>query len=120
MAEAGSPGDGEASFAPHTRALASQRKTNAPYALIFENETQSIRQGRFPVHIKFLGLHSKPIGMLNVGGFFDPFMAMLDHAAREAFLDDSYRDFLLVDGAPARLLDRLAAWQGPKPAQPAH
>lgn len=66
-----------------------------------------------------LGMHSKPIGVLNASGFFDPFIGMLDHAAHEAFLDSSYRDFLLVDDAPARLLDRLAAWRGPKPAQPA-
>lgn len=54
-----------------------------------------------------LGLHAKPIGLLNVGGFFDPLLAWIDRAVEEAFLKPQHRDLLLVADEPGRLLDRL-------------
>jgi uncharacterized protein (TIGR00730 family) len=56
-----------------------------------------------------LGLHSKPVGLLNVAGYFDGLLAWLDHAGREGFLRAKHRDLLLVDDEAERLLDRLAA-----------
>lgn len=55
-----------------------------------------------------LGLHSKPIGLLNVDGFFDPLLAWLGRAVDEAFLKPKHRELLLVADDPERLLDLLA------------
>lgn len=61
-----------------------------------------------------LGLHGKPFGMLNVAGYFDPLLAMLDHMVGERFLRDTHRAMVLVDDDPERLLDRMAAYTPPR------
>lgn len=57
-----------------------------------------------------LGVHTKPCGILDVDGFFAPLRAMLDDAVTAGFVHPAHRDMVLIDGAPAALLDRLAAW----------
>jgi len=54
-----------------------------------------------------LGFHEKPIGVLNVAGFFDPLLSFLDHAMNEGFLKPVHRHRLIVDADPAGLLKRL-------------
>jgi uncharacterized protein (TIGR00730 family) len=60
-----------------------------------------------------LELHAKPVGALDVGGFFGPLVAHLDHAANEGFIAPSHRDLLLVDEDLDRLLSRFETWQAP-------
>ncbi|MFN8496680.1 MAG: TIGR00730 family Rossman fold protein [Anaerolineae bacterium] len=54
-----------------------------------------------------LGLHEKPCGLLNVAGFYDPLLALVDHAVTEGFIRTRHREMLVVDDEPGRLLDRL-------------
>ena len=56
-----------------------------------------------------LGLHHKPIGILDVAGYYAPLLTFLDHAVASRFVRREHRDMLLVDPDPGRLLDRLAA-----------
>jgi len=56
-----------------------------------------------------LGLHHKPVGILDVGGYYASLLAFLDHAVASRFVRPEHRSQLLVDEDPARLLDRLAA-----------
>jgi uncharacterized protein (TIGR00730 family) len=60
-----------------------------------------------------LELHAKPVGALDVGGFFGPLFAYLDHAANEGFVSASHRGLLLVDDDLDRLLERFEAWTPP-------
>jgi len=60
---------------------------------------------------KQLGLHRKPIGLLDVAGYWRPLLAFLEHAVNERFLREEYLESLLVAGSPEALLDRLAADQ---------
>ena len=60
-----------------------------------------------------LELHAKPVGALDVGGFFGPLVAFLDHAEREGFVAPRHRDLLIVDDDLDRLLERFTAWQSP-------
>jgi uncharacterized protein (TIGR00730 family) len=62
-----------------------------------------------------LGLHNKPVGLLNVAGFFDPLLAWLDHAVGEQFLKPKHRQLLLIDNDPGRLIDRLLQQQPSPP-----
>jgi uncharacterized protein (TIGR00730 family) len=55
-----------------------------------------------------LGIHQKPLGVLNVGGYYDPMLAMADRAVTEGFVSAVRRDHLVVDDDETRLLDRLA------------
>jgi uncharacterized protein (TIGR00730 family) len=58
-----------------------------------------------------LELHAKPVGALDVGGFFGSLVAYLDHAADEGFVAPGHRDLLLVDDDLDRLLERFATWR---------
>jgi hypothetical protein len=60
-----------------------------------------------------LDLHAKPVGALDVAGFFGPLVAYLDHAEREGFIAPGHRDLLLVDDDLDRLLERFATWRPP-------
>lgn len=54
-----------------------------------------------------LGLHAKPIGLLNVNGYFDPMLAMMDHAVAEGFIKERYRSLVFDETNPAKLIARL-------------
>ena len=58
---------------------------------------------------KQLGLHRKPIGLLDVAGYWQPMLGFLQHAVNERFLRAEYLEDLQVEGSAAGLLDRLAA-----------
>lgn len=54
-----------------------------------------------------LRLHAKPIGLLNVAGFFDPLLSWLDRTVTDGFLRAEHRALLHVADEPERLLDGL-------------
>ncbi len=54
-----------------------------------------------------LGLHHKPVGLLNVAHYYDPFVACVDHAIMEGFIRSDHRRLMVVADTPARLLDDL-------------
>jgi uncharacterized protein (TIGR00730 family) len=57
-----------------------------------------------------LGLHAKPIGLLDPLGYFDLLLRFLDHAVDERFLRPEHRTLLLRERAVDPLLDAMAAW----------
>jgi uncharacterized protein (TIGR00730 family) len=60
-----------------------------------------------------LGIHRKPVGLVDVGGYWTGLLALLRHAVREGFVRPEYAALLLVEPAPEALLDRFAAWRPP-------
>jgi hypothetical protein len=54
-----------------------------------------------------LGLHAKPLGVLNVNGYYDALEALLDQAVRSRFLRAEHRAVLAVESEVGALLDRL-------------
>jgi uncharacterized protein (TIGR00730 family) len=60
-----------------------------------------------------LGIHRKPLGILNVAGYYDPLVALLDHAVAEGFVSAANRGNLIVDDDSIRLLERMAANRPP-------
>lgn len=60
-----------------------------------------------------LGLHRAPVGLLNVKGYYDPLLHMLDHMVQQGFLKAENRAMLLTDDEPDRLLDKMQAYQAP-------
>ncbi len=54
-----------------------------------------------------LGLHRKPCGLLNIEGYYAPFLAQIDHATRTRFIRPEHRAFLVVAEEANQLLDRL-------------
>jgi uncharacterized protein (TIGR00730 family) len=55
-----------------------------------------------------LGVHRKPCGLLNAGGFYTPLEAFIDQAVTEGFIKSVHRSIVVCDDDPARLLDKLA------------
>jgi uncharacterized protein (TIGR00730 family) len=62
-----------------------------------------------------LGLHAKPIGVLNVAGYFDPLLRLLDHAVAERFVRPSHLDLLVVSDDPESLASTLLLRTPPDP-----
>lgn len=60
-----------------------------------------------------LGIHDKPVGVLDVAGYWEPLRAMLDRAVEAGFVRPRHRAGLVWHDHPAALLDALAAWERP-------
>ncbi|MGA7779135.1 MAG: TIGR00730 family Rossman fold protein [Paraburkholderia sp.] len=60
-----------------------------------------------------LGYHQKPVAVLNIDGYYDPLIAMLEHTVQEGFMRQTYFDILQVDSDPAGLIARLRDYQPP-------
>lgn len=54
-----------------------------------------------------LGLHPKPIGILNTNGFYEPLLALFNNMIEEGFLKEIYRDMVLVSGDIFDLLEKM-------------
>lgn len=54
-----------------------------------------------------LGLHDKPIGLLDVAGYYGRMRPMLDHMVGEGFLKPQYREAIQLESDPHRLLELL-------------
>jgi uncharacterized protein (TIGR00730 family) len=59
-----------------------------------------------------LGLHQKPMGILNVGGYFDPLLALLDHAVAVGFVRPEHRALLCVSADHQAIVSELMARAG--------
>jgi hypothetical protein len=60
-----------------------------------------------------LGLHDKPLGLLDVDGFFQPLLACIDRMVDEEFLPGAYRDMLVVGSDIGEVVDRFVAYRPP-------
>jgi len=54
-----------------------------------------------------LGMHAKPVGVLNVGGYFDHLLALVEHAAVQGFIAPADRGVFVVAESPRDLLERM-------------
>jgi uncharacterized protein (TIGR00730 family) len=60
-----------------------------------------------------LGLHTKPVAVLDVGGLWTPLLVALDRLVAEGFVKAEHRAFLLSDTDADRLLDTMTDWRAP-------
>ena len=54
-----------------------------------------------------LGIHAKPVGVLNVGGFYDQLVGFLRHAQDQAFIKPEHGGLMMVESDPDTLVQRL-------------
>ena len=64
-----------------------------------------------------LGIERKPIGVLNVGGFYDGLLALVEHAIEEGFVPAQDRALILHAAEPAVLLDQIVNYEPPAPTR---
>lgn len=62
----------------------------------------------------YLGIHRKPVGLLNVAGYYDGLLAFIERAEADGFLNHVHRDLLVVRDTPEALLDALAEHEPPE------
>ena len=60
-----------------------------------------------------LGIHAKPLGVLDAAGFYGSLLGLLDHMVAEGFLRAQHRGVMHADDDPGRLLDRMESWTPP-------
>ena len=58
-----------------------------------------------------LGLHAKPLGLLNIAGFYDHLLTFLDQATARQFIKPKHRALLLTAEEPAALLEQMRQWK---------
>jgi len=64
-----------------------------------------------------LGLHSKPLGLLDVRDYFAALVAFLDHAVAERFMTVEHRELLVVEKRAEALLEAFRCWRPPARAK---
>lgn len=64
-----------------------------------------------------LGLHSKPTGLLNVNGFFDPLLQTIGNMVREGFLRSDHQNQIIVSSDIESLLEGMSEYQPPTVAK---
>ena len=62
-----------------------------------------------------LGIHTKPVAIYDVEGYWQPLLAMIDAMVDSGFTAASARDALVVASDPVELLELLAGWEPPRP-----
>ena len=62
-----------------------------------------------------LGLHNKPIGLLNVEGYFNPLLGLLEHAAAERFVRPEHLALIIVSDDPEGLASDILTHVPPSP-----
>lgn len=61
-----------------------------------------------------LGYHKKPIGVLNVNGYFDSLLTFLDEARESGFVSEEARNIVLSDDAAERLIGKMRQYTAPR------
>jgi len=61
-----------------------------------------------------LGLHDKPIGLLNTRNYFDPMMNLVEHTLNEGFIYAEHRTLLMCSSDPNELLAKLQSYEKPQ------
>src|ERR687896_2725700 len=60
-----------------------------------------------------LGLHSKPLGLLDVRGYYTQLAAFLDHAVAERFVTAEHREMLVVEQRAEAMIEAFKRWRPP-------
>ncbi len=58
-----------------------------------------------------LNIHNKPVGLLNINGFFDPLLEMLDRMKTDGYLSDFSMDLLLIDNEIEGLCEKMVRFE---------
>ena len=60
-----------------------------------------------------IGLHQKPVGLLNTLGYYDQLVKAIEYARKEGFIYDEHRSLFMCEQQPEQLLERLEHYNAP-------
>jgi uncharacterized protein (TIGR00730 family) len=66
---------------------------------------------------KILGYHNKPIVLLNVDGYYNPLLAMIEHGVQQHFIKPESRELYFVAGGVADAIEHVRSYVAPAPAE---
>ncbi|WP_068616665.1 LOG family protein [Paenibacillus tuaregi] len=58
-----------------------------------------------------IGIHAKPIGLLNINGYYDPLIELIKHSVKEGFSNESHLSLIRISDDPEALLDQMSEYQ---------
>lgn len=61
-----------------------------------------------------LGLHEKPCGLLNVGGYYNDLYRFLEQAVEQRFVKEEFRPMIMMDDSSIGLLERFSSYRAPR------
>ena len=61
-----------------------------------------------------LGMHDKPVGFLNINGYYDSLFNFLDHVLQEQFITSVFRQLILAADNPVDLIEKMGTFSHPK------
>ncbi len=60
-----------------------------------------------------LGIHRKPVALLNVNGFYDPLYHMVNHMTSQGFLKEVHRDMLIISSIASDIIKKMENYSAP-------
>lgn len=60
-----------------------------------------------------LGIHQKPIGLLNINNYYDTLITLFDQMTQEQFLQQRYANMTIIDSNPTYLLNKFRSFEAP-------
>ncbi len=60
-----------------------------------------------------IGIHYKPCGLLNINGYYNLLINLLDHMVEQQFLQEKYRTLAILASDPKTLIDKLYTYEPP-------
>lgn len=61
-----------------------------------------------------IGIHQKPIALLNVEGYYQPLTAMIQHGVSNGFIPGAHANLFIIESEPSALLDLMVDYEPPK------
>ena len=61
-----------------------------------------------------LGIHNKPVALLNVKGYYDPMVEMLNHMTTQGFLKEAHKDMFIISERPEFILEKMVNYAAPQ------
>jgi uncharacterized protein (TIGR00730 family) len=60
-----------------------------------------------------LGIHTKPCALLNISGYYDPLIALLEHSVEHGMIKPKHRDLLIIDTDPDNIIEQMENYEAP-------
>ena len=60
-----------------------------------------------------LGFHSKPVGILNINGYYDKLIEFIDNSISQKFIKEEHRQIFIVEKDPFLLIEKLKNYKAP-------
>ena len=61
-----------------------------------------------------LGIHRKPVGLMNVAGYYDPLIQFVNHAIEQGFIKSKHRQLIVIADEPETLIDLILRHKPPE------